>query len=364
MEHIYENQQPNEVDIYEDCIHVIAKSFQNPNEIAEQIKQFGARFSIQTPEDREVIGYLMNGVIAATPEIVEVSDPRSVSNAFIQGAITGLYVGDRIFDGYVSTKDIFATSLSMVKDGPREFHGKVLEIIGHMGPKTRRVLDSWRVSMDSESMHGLFFELGFGTTMTSVNRKIYEIDLLHRLDSDIAWDTSGQEVALPIALQSLDEICLELASAFQVYGTAAGLDVLTGDELRIELEKVTKRLEIDLAAQEELLIDDEVQTRGMGSCIGFDDPSEPGEVCGYDDNMKVKGKIIGLECMPVPTEFALLMNAYGGEEDEEPGVCVMLDQVELIEPDGTQTPQDGIMALPLRASGTTQLDKIIYREKK
>ena len=136
MEYLNENQQPDEVDAYEDCIHVIAESFQSPDATAEQIKQFGAHFSDQTPEDREYIGFLMNGVVAASPEINTVDDPRLAACTFINGAMTGLYVGNTMLGECMSTKDVLLTSKNMIEFGAREFYQQVEKLIAHMNPET------------------------------------------------------------------------------------------------------------------------------------------------------------------------------------------------------------------------------------
>ena len=355
------NQQPEEIDAYEDCIYSLTQSSENPDETVHKIKQFGANFANQTPEDCEYLGFLMNGAVAASPEIIDIDDPKSAVTMFLHGAMAGLYVGDTMLGENMSTKDVLTTSRYLINDGAREFFNDVTEFIAHLNPDIKQILDGWKSRLDSESIYGSLFDIGFGMTMCSVNKTIREIDLLNSLENSVDWEELDHEKSLPVALQSLDDDCLRLAEAFRDHSAVCGLADLSGEERRGAVRQVAKLLETDLAAVEDLRISDHVQTRGMGICINFDEQGQSGDVCEFDDDLKVKGTIVGMECMPVPTEFAILMGITEGDDIYEPQLCLMLKDVEVTEPSGEVTPQEGMTAIPLRVSGTTQLDKIIYR---
>ena len=360
MEYLNENQQPDEVDAYEDCIHVIAESFQSPDATAEQIKQFGAHFSDQTPEDREYIGFLMNGVVAASPEINTVDDPRLAACTFINGAMTGLYVGNTMLGECMSTKDVLLTSKNMIEFGAREFYQQVEKLIAHMNPETRQILNSWRTSLGSAEAHKPFFDLGFGVTMASVNKTINEIDLFRDLENTTNWDELNNEVNPEPVVVSVDSDCLMLAKAFRDRSEAVRFDQLPVGERQAAFQKIAKLLLTDVYRTKELKPKDYIQTRGIGACIGYDEHNEPEDMYEYGDAIKIRGRLARVDCMSVPTEFAMMM----GDRDEpyQPQVCLVLDNVELVEPNGDITPHDNCVAIPLRISGTTQLDKILRQE--
>jgi hypothetical protein len=358
MEYMHENQHPDKIDAYEECIHILTQTFESPEETVNQIKQFGAQLTL---EDRQNIGFLMNGVVAASPEIIDLDDPRSAANMFAHGAMTGLYVADTMLDGYVPVKNVLTTSQDMVNDGAREFYNEIQKFIEHITPEIRQILDVWKSSFGLDGTYGSFFDLGFGVTMASANKTKYEIDLFMKLEDSSDWDSLDKEKPSAIELQSLDEDCMRLAEAFKDHATAIDLNALSDEELDDGMEVVTKLLEKDFDELQDLHVDDSVQTRGLGICLAFE--GENSAAFEISDEAKVRGKIIGIECLPVPTEFALFTGITEGDGIQAPEICVLLDEVETMEPSGEFMPRDGVAAIPLRLSGT-QLDKIMYQAEK
>lgn len=360
MEHIYENQQPNEIDAYEDCIRVIAKSFQNPNETAEQIRLFGTDPSKITLEDREYIGLLMNGVVAASPEIFDIDSPQLAARTFIHGAMTGLYVGNTMLGETMSAKDVLATSKSVIEYGARNFYHEIEKLTEQMHPEIKRILNSWMTSLGSEEAHKQFFDLGFGVTMASVNKTIYEMDLFRDLENMTDWNQLDSEATSDIKTVSVDDDCLMLAQAFQDRATEINFDQLPLHKRQAALQHIAKLLIGDISHTKELKPFDVVQTRGMGICIGYDENDKPDGVYKYNELVKIRGRIARIDCMSVPTEFAVLMGAE--YEEYEPQLCLVLENVEMVEQEGNVDSHDGRAAIPLRISGSTQLDKIVNTE--
>jgi hypothetical protein len=361
MDRIYENQQPNEERAYDEYIQNLGDQVQDPRQVMEQVRLFAIEMGREVPrESLEAIGQLICGAIGIPEEMMDDESVKEAKRMLLFGAMTGLYIGKEMMDGYMSNEEVLATSRELMKDRPSTLLAEADTFVHQMNPITKNIVDGWKLTLDPNKECHEFFDKGFGTMMCSVNKTMYEIDLFRRLENDTDWVSFREGESEAIALQSLDDDCMYLAKAFYDHSAVMGLNQLPAHEQQQALDHIAKLLNIDLAAADALTMDDQVQTRGSGICINFDENGNPDDVCEYDDDLKVRGNIISIECMPVPTEFSLIMGIREGDDIFEPQLCLVLDNIELIEPDGSITTQDGTSAIPLRLSGT-QLDKLIYQ---
>ena len=361
MEHIYENQQPDEPLAHDAYIQNLGRENPDPRAVLEKIKQFGRDVAYDEDASKAVMGKLVCGALDIPEEMVDDESVTGAKRMLLFGAMTALYVGNGMMDGYMSNKDVLDTASELMKDGPRALLRDGVNFVDSMDSNSKRVLDQWKTALSASEVDELNFNIGFGAMMCSVNKTIYEIDLIHNLENSIEWTGFDSEIT-PESTVSVDDDCLMLARSFQDHVDAIQLDLLPIDERRAALQQIAEFLKTDILHTKELKPDDTVETRGMGVCIGYNEQNSPDGIYGYDDSVKIRGRVARIDCMSVPTEFAIIMGA--DYEAYEPQLCLVLDNVEMIEPDGSASPHDSHAAIPLRVSGSTQLNKIIHQVEK
>lgn len=356
MEHSNEKQHSNDMPAYEACIHDLDQSNQYPQELMNKMKQFGDTFTYQSSKEMNSLGAMMHGTLVALRGTFDESETVAAQQMFIRGAMTGLYLGDEMMSGRMPVGDIFTTGSELVKNNPYQFINDAATIVAEMNPETKQIIDKWKQTVGIDGGNGALFDAGFGVMICSVNKTMYEIDMLHRLD----WDLSGIDKSSPIALQSVDDDCLRLAEAFYDHKTALNIDGLSGKELVESLHQINELMERDFVAMEDIKPDDRVQTRDLGICVMLDGQNRPDSVIEVDENLRVRGTVIGLECMIVPTEYALIMGITEGDDIYESQICFILENIEAVNPSGEVESHDNKCAIPLRSSGT-HLDKLLFQ---
>jgi hypothetical protein len=359
MEHIYENQQPNEPLAHDVYIQNLGHENTDQRIVLERVKQFGRDFAHDETADKDVLGKLVCGALDIPEEMVDDESVKDAKQMVLFGSMAALYVGNEMTNGAISNNAVMNTSSELMKYSPRVLLNDAAKFVEGLDPNTRSVLERWKAELGGEN--GMFFDAGFGAMMCSVNKTIYEIAMFRNLESTTDWDELSNEASPESNIKSVDDDCLMLAEAFQSHSEAVQFDQLPAGERQTALQEIAKLLLTDVYRTKELKPKDYVQTRGIGSCIGYDEHNEPEDMYEYGDAVKIRGRLARVDCMSVPTEFAMMM----GDRDEpyQPQVCLVLDSVELVEPNGDVTPHDNCVAIPLRISGTTQLDKIIDRSE-
>jgi hypothetical protein len=302
----------------------------------------------------------MNRVLVAFRDTIEDDEARAAGKMFLSGAMTSLYIGDEMMNGYVPVKRILAECRNLLKHDPGFFMHTAAVLTAEMSPSTGHIVDKWKQAIGGDSTCKDFFDIGFGVMMGSVNRTIYEIDTIHSLENSVDWELPEPEKPAPIALQSVDDDCLRIAGAFHDHLTTLSVDDLTGEELGVGLQRVAELLEGHLTTLEDLTIDDRVQTRGFGIYIGLDEEGRPESANEFDDDLRVRGTVARVICTLVPTEYALIMGITEGDDIYEPLACLVLENIERVDASGNAVPCDGACAIPLRSSGA-YLDKLLFQ---
>lgn len=191
--------------------------------------------------------------------------------------------------------------------------------------------------------------------------ELNDSEVLARLESATEWNSPALVETDNEWLLSLNAPCEYLAQAFAHYIAEANLISLRGDDLIQKLAGVVSKVRENFEAQQELLLGSVVQTSGDGVCLTFDERVRPCEHVLLNDESRLRGKVIGIFCLPVLTNEALA----GDEMDttglpHEPTLCLLIDNTNIGELDGITT-CGGIMAIALR-SGHTNLDQVIARQ--
>jgi hypothetical protein len=360
MEHSNEKQHSDDTPAYEACIQDIYLANQNTTDVLDKIKQFRDKAISPASEERTMLAEIMNGTLVVSRDAIHDDDVPAAGKMFLSGAMAGLYIGDEIMGGYVPTKRVLAASYELLRDDPRQFMHDAATTVEQMDPTTTHIVNKWKQAISSDSAGDAFFDIGFGIMMCSVNRTIYEIDTIYNLENSVDWELPEPEKPSPIALQVVDDDCLSIASAFQDHLTTLDVDGLTGEELGVGLQRVAELLEGHLTTLEDLTIDDCVQTRGFGIYIGLDEEGRPESANEFDDDLRIRGTVARVICTLVPTEYALIMGITEGDDIYEPLACLVLENVEGVEPSGNIVPRDGACAIPLRSSGA-YLDKLLFK---
>ena len=175
-------------------------------------------------------------------------------------------------------------------------------------------------------------------------------DLFNRLERETAWDLSGVVETSGASLLSMDDDCRTLSRVFQEHCIAFEVDSIDGPEKFTALERIAQLLEREFANLQDLQIDTLLQTRGEGLCMTFNSSGHPDDIQFITDETRLRGELLGVHCLPVPTEYALIAGISDDPHEYVPTLCLMLQATNLTEFEDIVT-QDGIIALPLRMEG-------------
>lgn len=184
-------------------------------------------------------------------------------------------------------------------------------------------------------------------------------DIFHRLERETSWDLTGVEDTSDALLLSIDGECLRLSSIFAAYCDANAIGALEGKEQFAALTQVVKLMENEFSQLQNLRESDILQTRGEGLCMTIDERGGLNEILFITDETRLRGELLGITCLPVPTDYALLTNNADDSSGYAPTLCLVLEAANLHKYDDIQT-HDNIIEIPLRMDGFG-IDKVIMK---
>lgn len=361
MEYHYDNQPSDNLAVYERYIQDVYFDSQDPTQIFNKIKGFGAQFKYESPEGLETLGHLMLAAIRISPEPVDTEDMGVAQQMFIRGAMTGLYLGTRVSEGEVSNLEILAASRRLIQDDVYAFVEQSTTFVSRMKPITKDILNHWKHMGGGDARFFGLFDTGLGVVNASMLSALNDKRLFNELEMSMDWDglhIGGEDM---FRLEPVDDICQHLAERVDVYAAKLNLANLNDQEQAKALVEIEKLLTDDLSKTTALEVDDQVQTRGFGLYVGIDDEGDE-VVYEIQNGTNLRAKVIGIECMMLPTLDAILSGQIQHVDSYVPLGCLMLDNVEIVDEDGHTTPKDGVVGLTLGIDGA-RLSKIIYQDK-
>lgn len=184
-------------------------------------------------------------------------------------------------------------------------------------------------------------------------------NLFHRLEQETNWDLSGVEDTSDALLLSIDDDCLRLSSIFAAHCARHTIGVLEGKEQFAALMQVAKLMENEFHQLQNLRESDILQTRGEGLCMTIDERGGLDEILFITDETRLRGELLGVTCLPVPTDYALLTNNADDPSGYAPTLCLVLEAANLHKYDDIQT-HNNIIEIPLRMDGFG-IDKVIMK---
>jgi hypothetical protein len=187
-----------------------------------------------------------------------------------------------------------------------------------------------------------------------------DFKLLSQLEQTTDWDESGIDETGDDILLSLDTVCYQLVGVFCKYITAVDLNLLDEKELVASLAKALMMIERDFCAQQDLLIDSVLQTRGNGLCMTVDKNGRPSGFYELTDKSRLRGQFIGIECLPVPTDYAMITRQYDQTDNYEPAFCLVLEDTNICELDDHVDSCENIAIIPLQVGGIG-IDRVVAR---
>jgi hypothetical protein len=186
-----------------------------------------------------------------------------------------------------------------------------------------------------------------------------DFTILNQLEAGVDWDLSDVVENSESFLLSLDADCRRLVDTFDQHCDAFDLRTLPAREQCEALAQIATLLEREFENLRDLMIDSVIQTRGEKLCLTFNERGVPDDIQLLTDDTRVRGELLGVHCLPVPTEYALLMNISEDENEYKPTLCLMLQAVNLNEFEDIVT-TDNIVAIPLR-SDNVGFDQVVER---
>jgi hypothetical protein len=362
MEYNYEDRSSdNDIAAYERCIQDIYFDSQDSTRFLNEIKEFGARFRNESPEGLETLGHLMMAAIRLLPESVDAQDRGVAQQMFIRGAITGLYLGDRVSAGEVSHLDVLAAARRLIQDDVYAFVEETTTFVSHTKPITKDILNHWKSMGGGDMRFSELFDTGLGVMNASMRSALNDKALFNELELSMDWDgldLGGEDM---FRLEPVDDICQYLAERVDAYATQLSLTKLNDQDQVNGLAEIEKLLIDDFSKMTALEVDDQVQTRGFGLYVGVDDEGDE-VVYEIQNGTSLRAKIIGVECMMLPTLDAILSGQTQHVDSYVPLGCLMLDNVQIVDESGCATPKDGVVGLTLGVDGA-RLSKIVYQDK-
>jgi hypothetical protein len=124
------------------------------------------------------------------------------------------------------------------------------------------------------------------------------------------------------------------------------------------LVSIAQIIEREFNNLNDLVLDGMVQTRGDGLCMTFNSDGRPDDLQYLTSETRIRGQFLGVHCLPIPSEYALIAGVTDDENEYSPTLCLMLAAINLEEFDVIT--HDQLVAIPLR-SGGIGLDQVIER---
>lgn len=186
-----------------------------------------------------------------------------------------------------------------------------------------------------------------------------DFKLLSQLEQATDWDEAGIDETGEDILLSLDVPCHQLVSAFYEHMAAVDLNLLEENELVASLAKVLTMIERDFCAQQDIVIDSVLQTRGNGLCMTVNENGQPSGFYSLTDESRIRGQFIGIECLPVPTDYALITRRYDDINNYEPALCLVFEDTNICELDDDVSLFENTVIIPLQSG--IHIDKVVTR---
>lgn len=331
--------------------------------IHTEIISLGNKLAHHSRDTFTTLAMLTDSAVMASHEVEDKRNSTAAQSAFLKGTMTGLYVAKELLGDHLTPEAVISSIQTLGSKDDRGIVSNVglmqegEKLLTQMRPKTRAILGRWAAACDGSGEYESLYKLGFGLTMGGANKAMHEINLIKQLEDMSDWSVPA-ELNGGYYLESMDEDCMGLARSFETHATAVDLSNAPENEVVDRLVQVAKLLERDFCELKELRIDDRLQTRGSGLFIDFDQQGRPDGVFILDDDICIRGTLIGAECLPVPTDYALITQVMDDKSLYEPLVCLLLENVETVDSDGDIAEHDGVVALPLRVDGV-HVDRLV-----
>jgi hypothetical protein len=300
-----------------------------------------------------------------SPEVVDKRDSIDAQEAFLRGAVTGLLVTKEFPGDAITPEEIMSSLQSLCdKDGDgridmMQVRQKGQAFFEQVNDSTKDILKLWAEMCDVDGSHHGLYEVGFGLIMAGATSASAEREFLGHLESSYAWEEPTAE-RLAVALQSIDNDCGRLAAVYQKYLHDADLMNCSAEDAIKGLAQVAAKVNNELGMMTELQIDDCLQTRGDGVCLVQDEDGIFLDFQSLDDTRMIRGKFLGIDILPVPTEYALITQEFEDENAFEPLPCLMLEDAEAVGATDDVEAMNGIVAVPLQVNGLG-MDRVIFQ---
>jgi hypothetical protein len=183
-------------------------------------------------------------------------------------------------------------------------------------------------------------------------------ELFRRLDQGIQWDTADIVETEDVYLLTIDADCQRLVGVFDEHCIAYGVAACTNAEKTEILGSIAQMIEREFENLNDLIIDGMLQTRGDGLCMTFTERGTPDDIQFLTGETRIRGRLLGVHCLPIPSEYALIAGVTDDESEYLPTLCLVLAGTNLEEFDVNT--HDELVAIPLR-SGGIGFDQVVER---
>ncbi len=332
--------------------------------MGEEAKLLANEMTYHSKDTFTSLALISDAVVTASWNSESGGDDSTAQNSFLIGALTGLCVARELQDDLLTPEAMVPSveSLKMAQgegviDGAQITQDS-LNLLASTQAKTDEILQRWARASGASPESVRLYRVGFGFAINEANKAVREVDILRQLEETSNWDVPfGQDDSY--YLDPVDEDCRRLEQAFKEHVTSIKLTDDQGVVDAGRMALITSLLARDFEKLIDLQIDSKLQVRGSSICLQLNEVGLPDDMLILNPDISLAGSLIGIECLPVPTDYALITEVYDDRNLYEPLVCLIMENVELTNEAGETTVSDNVFALPLRGDDVSVSKMII-----